>query len=106
MVMPLSGFAGERTRDASQACSDNNFDEVRLQPGCATICYEQPCKVYFRMPAGRGLYRVRGRGVVIGDYPAGRTVLLGDFWQGNHVLHIEGANVAPAYLYVGNTFNN
>jgi len=95
----LAGCGGNPSR--STACGGNNFDEVTLQPGCSTICAEEPCKVRFSMPPGEGRYLVRGRGVDIGEYPAGETVFLGSFWRGSHRFTVEGLDVPPAYLSVG-----
>ena len=101
VIFPLSTYAAGYGKYSSKACSGNNFEEVTLQPGCSTTCYEEPCKVYFRMPRGKGKYRVYGRGVVIGDYPAGRKVFLGSFWLGNHTFRIPDANVPDTLLFVG-----
>jgi len=95
----LTGCGANPNRSA--ACGGNNFDEVTLEPGCSTICAQEPCKVYFRMPAGEGNYLVRGRAVDIGEYPAGQTAFFGSFWQGFHKFTVEGADVPPAYLTVG-----
>lgn len=84
------------------ACSGTNFDEVWLQPGCSTFCYEEPCRVHFRMPKGKGRYAMRlNGGVLIGHYAAGQTADLGHFWRGNHRLEVEGAGMPPTYLFVG-----
>lgn len=89
----------------ARSCGGNNFDEIQLAPGCSAICAQEPCKVYFAMPAGEGDYEVRGRGVSIGRYPAGETVFLGSFWQGSHRLTVEGTDAPPAYLHVGGSDN-
>jgi hypothetical protein len=86
---------------AGSACSGTNFDEVWLQPGCSTICYEEPCRAHLRLPKGKGRLTVLDGGVLIGHYPAGQTVDLGHFWRGNHRLEVEGAGVPPTYLFVG-----
>ena len=85
----------------STACGGNNFDEVTLQPGCSTICAQEPCKVMFRMPSGDGKYLVRGTAVDIGEYPAGETVFLGSFWRGSHRFTVEGTDADPAWLHIG-----
>lgn len=99
----IVGCMGNESRSVSSACSGNNFEEVTLQPACYTSCAQEPCKVNFRMPPGDGNFLVRGRGVTIGEYPAGQTVFLGSFWCGTHEFIVEGANVPPAYLGVGCT---
>lgn len=86
---------------ATGVCRGSNFDEVQMAPGCSTVCAEEPCKVFFAMPAGEGEYEVRGRGVSIGRYPAGKTVFLGSFWHGSHRITVEGTDAPPAYLYIG-----
>jgi len=85
----------------STACDGNNFDKVTLQPGCSTMCAQEPCSVYFHMPGGEGELLVRGRAFDIGEYPAGQTVFLGSYWHGSHVFTVEGVDVPPAYLSVG-----
>jgi hypothetical protein len=95
----LAGCGANFTR--STACDGNNFDRVTLQPGCSATCTQEPCSVYFRMPAGQGKLLVRGRAVDIGEYPAGETAFLGSFWHGSHIFTVEGVDVPPAYLTVG-----
>ena len=95
----ITGCKGNPSK--STACGGTNFDEVRLQPGCSTICAQEPCRVYFDMPAGEGSYVVRGRAVTIGEYPAGKTVFFGSFWEGFHRFTVEGTDAPPAYLSVG-----
>lgn len=100
-LLPLMLFAGCGANPSkSAACGGNNFDEVTLQPGCSAICVQEPCKVYFEMPAGDGTYLVRGLGVSIGEHPASQTVFLGSFWQGSHTIRVEGLDAPPAYLNV------
>jgi len=82
------------------ACDGTNFNEVTLQPGCSTLCAEEPCKLYFRMPAGDGAYMVREGAVEIGRFPAGRTVFLGTFWQGWHEFTVEGSDSPPARVRI------
>ena len=82
------------------ACDGNNFDQVMLQPGCSTICFQEPCRVFFRMPPGKGSYLVRGSAMEIGEYPAGETVYLGSFWKGGHRITVEGANAPTTWLWV------
>lgn len=99
----ITGCGGNEARSASTACGGNNFDEVTLQPACYTNCAQEPCRVNFRMPPGDGNFLIRGRGVTIGEYPAGQTVFLGSFWCGTHKFTVVGANVPSAYLGVGCT---
>ncbi len=100
-TLSFSTFAAGHGKYSPTACSGNNFDEVTLQPGCRTTCVEEPCEVYFRMPRGKGKYRVYGQAVIIGDYPAGRKVYFGRFWCGNHIFKIPDARVPEARVYVG-----
>ena len=98
-ALPLIAGCGPNLA-RSTACGGNNFQEVNLQPGCSTICAQEPCKVYFKMPAGEGSFLVRGTAVDIGEYPAGQTVFLGSFWRGSHRFTVEGTDAPPAYLFV------
>ena len=99
-ALPLLAGCGPNLA-RSTACSGNNFDEVNLQPGCSTICAQEPCKVWFRMPPGEGDYLVRDTAANIGEFPAGQTVFLGSFWQGGHRITVVGSDAPPAYLHVG-----
>jgi hypothetical protein len=100
-MLPFSTSMAGGGKYSTNSCSGTNFDEVTLQPGCRTTCFEEPCEVYFRMPRGKGKYRVYGQAVVIGDYPAGRKVYFGRFWCGNHFFRIPDAGVPEALVYVG-----
>ncbi|MEN8176166.1 MAG: hypothetical protein ABFS23_10410 [Pseudomonadota bacterium] len=83
------------------ACGGNNFDTVTLRPGCSTICFSEPCKVNFVMPAGKGDLVLRDGNISLGAYPAGQTVFVGSLWLGSHVITVEGTDAEPAYLSVG-----
>lgn len=86
---------------AGKICSGTNFNKVTLVPGCSTVCYEEPCKVYFWMPKGRGKYPVLRDNVFLGYYPAGRRVYLGQFPRGMHQIHLPQMQVPSSYLSVG-----
>ncbi len=100
VVVPLSGFAAGPAKLANTPCTGNNFNKVTLRPGCSAVCNAQPCEVFFRMPPGRGSYRVFEGGRSIGNYPAGRVVHLGDFWNGIYSFRVEGANVRSTVLHI------
>jgi hypothetical protein len=97
----LGACSGALTKD--DGCGGNNFGRVTLQPGCSALCTDEPCAVYFRMPPGEGEFRVRSPGLPIGEYPAGQTVFLGNFWAGSYTFTVEGTDAAPAHLGVTST---
>lgn len=70
-----------------------------LEPGGTGLCRAPPCKVQFRMPPGQGSYEVLANEMSIGSFPAGETVSLGEFWNGQTFV-VKGAKVAPAYFNV------
>jgi hypothetical protein len=78
----------------------SGFDELRLAPGDTGTCESSPCTVYLKMPEGSGNYEVMsssdGR---IGEYPAGETVKLGNFWS-TQAFEIKGMDVPKAYAYI------
>ncbi len=53
------------------------------------------------MPPGEGTYLVTINHVRAGDYPAGKLVALGSFFESNSI-RVPRAKVPPAYLYVPN----
>jgi hypothetical protein len=54
------------------------------------------------MPQGNGTYRLTGTGFTIGEYPAGKTAMIGSFFESS-AIKVEGADVPPAYIYVPGT---
>lgn len=79
-----------------------DWGEITLGPGDTGSCTSNPCRVFFKMPPGDGTYKVTGTGFMIGEYPAGRTVMIGSFFEGS-AIRVEGAGVPPAYIYVPGT---
>ena len=80
----------------------SNWGEITLSPGDTGTCRSNPCRVFFEMPAGTGTYTVTGTGFTIGEYPAGKTVSLGSFFESS-AIKVEGAKVPNTYIYVPGT---
>ncbi len=76
-----------------------DWGEITLSPGDTGSCTSNPCRVFFKMPPGDGTYKVTGTGFTIGEYPAGKTVVIGSFFESS-AIKVEGAGVPPAYIYV------
>jgi len=79
-----------------------DWGEIALSPGDTGSCASNPCRVFFKMPPGNGTYTVTGTGFMIGEYPAGQTVVLGSFFESS-AIKVEGAGVPPTYIYVPGT---
>ena len=80
----------------------SDWGEITLAPGDTGTCHSNPCRVFFEMPPGDGTYRVFGTGFTIGDYPAGKTVMIGSFLEST-AIRVDDAGVPPTYLYVPST---
>jgi hypothetical protein len=83
-----------------------DWGEITLAPGDTGVCHSNPCRVFFEMPPGEGNqeghYALRGTGFPIGEYPAGKTAMIGSFFESS-VIEVVGADVPKTYLYVPNT---
>ncbi len=75
-----------------------NFENVTLRPGGSVSCVYSPCRVFFEMPAGTGVYAVTINKQNVGEYPAGETVLLGSFYTGSYVIRVLDTNASLSYL--------
>lgn len=75
-----------------------NFENVTLRPGGSVSCVYSPCRVFFEIPAGTGVYAVTMNKQNVGEYPAGNTVLLGSFYTGSYVIRVLDTNAPLAYL--------
>jgi len=75
-----------------------NFENVTMRPGGSVSCVYSPCRVFFDMPAGAGVYAVTMNKQNVGEYPAGETVLLGSFYSGSYVIRVLDTNAPLAYL--------
>jgi hypothetical protein len=51
------------------------------------------------MPAGTGSFEVTANEVRVGDFPAGQTVSLGEYYA-SQAFKVKGAGVPPAYVYI------
>lgn len=78
------------------------WGQITLAPGDTGTCSSNPCQVFFEMPPGDGTYTVNGTGFTIGDYPAGKTVNIGSFFESS-AIKVAGAGVPDAYIYVPGT---
>lgn len=85
-------------------CSRTNFNEVTLAPGCSLVCYSEPCRVYFRMPSGKGSLMLSGGGITYGRYSAGKRVNLGHLYRGSYIFNLDAGGFAPAWLHVNGGF--
>lgn len=77
----------------------SDWGEITLAPGVTGVCHSNPCRVFFEMPPGEGTYKLRGDAFPIGEYPAGKTAMIGSFFESN-VIKVIGADVPNAYIYV------
>jgi hypothetical protein len=89
------------------ACTANgrfvsDWGQIHLAPGDTGVCSSNPCQVFFQMPPGDGRYRVMGTGFTIGEYPAGKEVNIGSFFESS-AIKVEKAGVPKAYIYVPGT---
>lgn len=83
-----------------------NVGGVELAPGKSETCIGTPCTVTFVMPEGTGTYEVvegAPDGTKVGDYPAGETVNLGDFYS-DTTFYVKGGDFKPAHLWIGRGF--
>jgi hypothetical protein len=51
------------------------------------------------MPAGTGTYPVTANEIEVGDFPAGKKVSLGSFFESN-AIKLPGTRFPPAYVYI------
>ena len=76
-----------------------SWGEITLAPGDTGTCQSNPCRVFFEMPPGDGTYTVTANEVKVGDFPAGKKVTLGSFFESN-AIKLPGTNVPHTYVYV------
>ncbi len=79
-----------------------DWGEITLEPGDTGTCRSNPCRLFFQMPAGTETYTVTGTGFTIGEYPAGKAVSLGSFFESSAIT-VEGAEAPRTYIYVPGT---
>jgi len=72
---------------------------ITVAPGETGTCATSPCQVTLQMPPGDGSYEVTGNEVLIGTYPAGQAVNLGNYFE-SQAIAIKGAEVKKAYVYI------
>lgn len=99
-IVILAGLAG-LTACAQTGRHVASWGSITLAPGDTGNCSSSPCSVYFEMPPGKGPYEVTANQVTVGTYPAGKTVLLGGFYESN-AIRVPQAGVPPAYVYIPN----
>jgi hypothetical protein len=72
---------------------------ITVAPGETGTCATSPCQVTLQMPPGEGSYEVTGNEVLIGTYPAGQAVNLGNYFE-SQAFEVKGAGVKKAYVYM------
>lgn len=77
----------------------SDWGEITLAPGDTGTCLSNPCRVFFEMPPGKGNYLVTANQVKVGEFPAGKTVMLGSFFESN-AIKLPGTDVPNTYVYV------
>ena len=83
----------------------SDWGGITLRPGDTGTCLSNPCRVFFEMPPGDGTYLVTANEVKVGDFPAGKKVRLGSFFESN-AIKLPGTNVPHTYIYVPGTSGN
>lgn len=83
----------------STADSPTGAIAITVKPGDTGTCDTSPCQVSLVMPPGTGRLEVTANEVRVGDFPAGQTVQLGEFFS-SQAFKIKGADVPPAYVYI------
>jgi len=76
-----------------------DWGEITLSPGDTGTCQSNPCRVFFQMPPGEGTYRVTANEVKVGDFPAGKLVNLGSFYESN-AIKLPGTDTPATYIYI------
>lgn len=74
-------------------------NSITVAPGETGNCATSPCQVTLQMPPGDGSYEVTGNEVLIGTYPAGQAVNLGNYFE-SQAFEVKGAGVKKAYVYI------
>jgi hypothetical protein len=92
-LAPLLGACAGAGRHVS------DWGEITLAPGDTGTCLSNPCRVFFQMPPGEGTYRVTANEVDLGEYPAGKRVTLGSFFESN-AIKLPGTDVPHTYIYI------
>jgi hypothetical protein len=95
VILNLSAYTGN--------ANAQNVGEVKLAPGKSESCFASPCTVSFVMPEGAGTYEVvqdDPNGTKLGDFPAGETVNLGNFYSST-VFFVKGGDFKPAHVWIG-----
>ncbi len=78
------------------------WGEITLAAGDTGTCQSNPCRLFFKMPPGEGTFRITANEIKLGDYPAGKTVSLGSFYESS-AIKLPGTKVPDTYIYVPGT---
>jgi len=77
----------------------SGWGTITVAPGDTGTCMSIPCRILFEMPPGDGSYRVTISHIDVGEFPAGKTVSLGGFFE-SKAIRVVGSDLPPAYIYV------
>jgi len=77
----------------------SDWGEITLMPGDTGSCLSNPCRVFFQMPPGEGKYLMTANEVKVGEFPAGKKVMIGSFYESN-ALKFPGTDIPHTYIYV------
>jgi hypothetical protein len=99
VMMPVITLLVLLSACTSTGKHETGFDQLTLSPGETGTCQSNPCRVFLKIPEGKGSYEVIANQVKVGDYPGGQTADLGSFFS-SQAFQIVGVDVPKAYAYV------
>lgn len=78
----------------------DGFLTVVVGPGQGGSCVGTPCSIYYRIPELGGQVEVVANGFVVGSFPSGEVVSLGNYNETSVRIDVPGHDVPTAFVRI------
>ncbi len=76
----------------------DGYLSIVVAPGQTGSCQSTPCTVYYRTPDLGKPVEVVVNNFIVGTFPPGKTVRLGDFNDTSNIISVKGSGTPDAYV--------
>ena len=82
----------------ARKASSDGYLSVSVRPGQGGSCGGTPCRIYYRTPESDGEVKVVVNNFVVGTFPGGRVVDLGDYSETSVRISAPGTGAPVTYV--------
>ena len=87
---------------SASAASSDGFLSVTVAPGRGGSCGGTPCRIFYETPDTGGQVKVVVNNFVVGTFPGGEMVSLGDYSETTVRIEAPGTGAPVTYVHMPN----